>query len=137
MHGKYVKQIIFAVAVFGLLVAPFGIDVYNESSNLFIDQIAQAQEQELPNPLNVDTPEEFIGNVIAGLLGISGVLALLMFVWGGILWLTAAGNPERIERGKKTLIWAIAGLVLIFSAYALVEVVIETLTGSGLVNEGS
>lgn len=101
MHSKYIKQIILGLAVFGVLVAPFGVDVYNGNSNLVVGQVAQAQPQSLPNPLNVDTPEEFIGNVIAGLLGVSGVLALLMFVWGGMLWLTAAGNPERIEKEKR------------------------------------
>ena len=44
-------------------------------------------------------PRVFTGNVIKALLGLSGSIALLMFVWGGMQWLISVGNPERIQIG--------------------------------------
>lgn len=75
-------------------------------------------ETVLSNPLGTDDPRVLIGRIIKGILGLSGAIALLMFVYGGLVYLTAQGERERIERGKNTLIWATVGLVVIFGSYA-------------------
>ena len=82
-----------------------------------------------PNPLGeanktIDIPI-LIGRVINAILGIVGSLALVMFVYGGLIWMTAAGNQERVKKGGDILMWAAIGLVVIFSAYAMVKFVIE------------
>lgn len=89
----------------------------------------------LENPLGDEaedaSPQIIIGRVINTVLGIVGSLALLMFVYGGFTWMLAAGNNERVEKGKNILVWATLGLVVIFASYALVEFVIKGLTGPG------
>jgi hypothetical protein len=79
----------------------------------------------LQNPLNVKTPQELIGQIINSVLGIVGSLALLMFVFGGITWMTSSGNAEKVKKGRDILVWSAIGLVIIFSAYGLVRVLIE------------
>lgn len=69
-----------------------------------------------------------LGRVIKGFLSIVGSIALLMFVYGGVLWLTSAGNPEYIKKGKDILVWAVLGLGVIFSAYAITNALINALT---------
>lgn len=69
-----------------------------------------------------------IGRVIQAMLGLSGTLALLMFVWGGMQWMISGGFPEKIKKGKDTLIWATIGLVVIFTAYTLVSTLIQAIT---------
>ncbi|MBU0646450.1 pilin [Patescibacteria group bacterium] len=71
-----------------------------------------------------------IGRVIQFLLGLSGSLALLMFVWGGVQWMISGGVPDKIKKGKDTLIWATIGLVVIFTAYTLVSTLIKALANS-------
>lgn len=72
-----------------------------------------------------------IGKVIKAALGIVGSLALLMFIYGGFMWMLSGGNEKMIEKGKTTLMWAALGLVLIFTSYALVNFVITTATSKG------
>ena len=80
-----------------------------------------------PNPLKgIDTPQQLIGKVINAILGIVGSLALVMFIYGGLTWMLAAGNSQSVDKGKSILIWATIGLVVIFSSYALVNFVIFT-----------
>lgn len=86
-----------------------------------------AQAQGLYNPLGDRTVPQLIGFIISAALGISGSIALLMIVYGGFLWLTAAGNTGRIDKGKQTLLWSIFGLAVIFSANILAQFVINTL----------
>lgn len=60
------------------------------------------------------------------LLGLSGVIALLFLIWGGILYITAAGNAEQAGRAKATLTWSFVGIVLIIAAYAIVKYFAKT-----------
>lgn len=87
-----------------------------------------AQAQSLTNPLGtVDIPT-IVGRLISAILGITGALALLMFVWGGVQWLTSGGAPDKVKKGKDTLIWATVGLAVIIMAYALVSAIVGALT---------
>lgn len=86
---------------------------------------------ELINPLGTTNINTFAGNLIKAVLGLSGVAALVMFIYGGALWMTSAGSKERVEAGKKTLIWAIFGLVFIFIAYALLVTLLSILGQAG------
>ena len=83
----------------------------------------------IPNPLtgNCDTgggdstdPRVIIGQGIKTVLGIVGSVALAVFIYGGVLWLTSGGNETRIKKGKDVILWATLGLVIIFAAYAIV-----------------
>ncbi len=83
----------------------------------------------LQNPLNTADIPSLAGNIIKVILGFVGSVALLMFIWGGFKWLTAAGNPEKIKQGRSTLTWAAVGLAFIFSSYIIANFVIRALTG--------
>jgi type IV secretory pathway VirB2 component (pilin) len=74
--------------------------------------------------------QHVLGSVIKTAMGIVGSIALLMAVWGGFLWLTSMGNESRVETGKKTLIWSILGLVLIFGAYALTNYIFSAIANA-------
>jgi hypothetical protein len=65
------------------------------------------------------------------LFGIVGALALLFFVYGGVLWLTAGGNAEQIEKGKKVLTGAVIGLIIVFGAWLIVQFVMTALGVKG------
>lgn len=83
------------------------------------------------NPLgNVSTVPQLVNQAVKTILGVVGALALFMFVYGGILWMTSAGNTNRIERGKDTLIWATIGLFVIFTSYAILNFILSALGGS-------
>jgi hypothetical protein len=81
----------------------------------------------LTNPIAATNVPQLIGSIIKEVLGIVGALALLMFVYGGFLWLTSGGSPDRIKKGKDILVWAVIGLVVIFASYTLVDFVIKAL----------
>jgi hypothetical protein len=82
----------------------------------------------LPCPLGSKAdcqPTAVIGNVINIVLGLVGSLALIMFVYGGLIWITSAGNKERITTGRNTLVWAALGLVVIFSSYTVINFILR------------
>ncbi|MCK4539920.1 hypothetical protein KAU09_02070 [Candidatus Parcubacteria bacterium] len=91
-------------------------------------------EVKLNNPLTggptATTPNQLIGQIINGVLGIVGSLALVMFIYGGFTWMLAAGSNEKVQKGKDILIWATLGLVVIFSAFAIVDFILRGITNT-------
>ncbi|HBR81130.1 MAG: hypothetical protein UX09_C0006G0005 [Candidatus Uhrbacteria bacterium GW2011_GWE2_45_35] len=83
----------------------------------------------LTNPLGTTDIRVFIGNLIKALLGLSGAIALLMFVWGGAQWIISGGEKDKIEKGKKTVIWAALGLIFVFLSYTLLYNLLNILGG--------
>jgi hypothetical protein len=59
--------------------------------------------------------------VLSFLLGIAGVLSLIMLVIGAIMYLTSAGDEERIDSGKKIFKYSLIGIVIIMSALVIVR----------------
>ncbi|QQR60452.1 hypothetical protein IPH19_03495 [Candidatus Uhrbacteria bacterium] len=84
----------------------------------------------LYNPLDAEVGvAEFISRGLRGVIGFVGALALLMFVYGGVMWMTA-GDSKRIDTAKEILKNSTIGLVLIFFSYSIVSVVFSLLGSS-------
>ncbi len=66
------------------------------------------------------------GYIKLALIGI-GVLAVIVLIYGGIKYITSAGNKNNITSAKTVIMYGIAGLVLAISAYAIVEFVVGRL----------
>ena len=83
------------------------------------------EDTHLTNPLSgVSSPQVLIGRIINSVLGVVGSLALLMFVYGGITWMTSSGSSDKVKKGRDILVWSIIGLAVIFMSYAIVKFVI-------------
>lgn len=56
--------------------------------------------------------------------GGAAVIATLFLIYGGILYATAAGDSEKIDKAKRTLFWAVFGLIVSLLALYLAQFVI-------------
>lgn len=79
----------------------------------------------LENPLSTTSIPALVGQVITIFTGIAGSIALLMFIYGGVLWIFSGGNDEKVTKGKDVMKWAVIGLAVMFGAYALVKLVFQ------------
>lgn len=71
----------------------------------------------------------FIGRLIQVFFGILGVVAVIIIMYAGFIWMTASGDPNKVATAKKILTNAIIGLIIIFMAFAIVTFVIGRLQG--------
>ena len=67
------------------------------------------------------TLSQIATNVLNFLLSIVGILAIIMLVVGGIMYLTAAGDEDRIDSGKKIVKYSIIGIVVALAALVIVS----------------
>ncbi len=74
---------------------------------------------------NTGTIFELITKVLKIMLTLAGALAVVWLVIGGYQYITAGGNDEQAEKGRKTLLNATIGVVVVIMAYALINVVVN------------
>lgn len=78
-----------------------------------------------------DSVVTVIGKIIRLLLFVSGAIAVLFLIIGGFWYLTSAGNQEWADKGRKTIINAIIGLVIIILSYVIVNSIVNLVNCRG------
>ena len=62
---------------------------------------------------------------------IFGLIAVVSIVLAGILFLTAQGQPDKLQAAKAAFIWGVAGIVVGIIAYSIIAIISGVLTGGG------
>lgn len=76
------------------------------------------------------TPEAYISRIITIILSILGVIFLGLTIYGGIVWMTAQGNEEKVTKAKELITEAVIGLIIVIAAYAIAYFVLKLTSGS-------
>ena len=73
--------------------------------------------------------------VVTSILGIAarlvGIAVFIMLIVGGFQYLTAMGDPKKVEGAMKTITGAIVGIALIIGGWLLI-IILEQVTGVDL-----
>ena len=70
----------------------------------------------------------FIGAIIDYTIPIVGGIFLLAIIYGGVLWMTAGGNEDKVKKGQKYIINSTIGLIIVLLANLLVAFVLNIFT---------
>ena len=76
------------------------------------------------------TLSEIAVKVLDFLLGIAGVLSIIMTVIGGIMYLTSAGDEERIEKGKDIIKFSVLGVIIVLASLVIVRQIAQFFVSS-------
>lgn len=68
------------------------------------------------------TIEGTFNAVIDIIILVASALAVIYLIYSGILYITAAGNPDAAKKGQQGVINAIIGIVIIAAAYFIIKV---------------
>lgn len=122
LQNKLVKKLfVLLLLVGGLLfarlifAADFGIDTVNNGLN---------------GSLNTGDPRVIAARIINLLLGFLGLVALVLIIYAGYLWMTSAGNEEKVTQAKQILKNGVIGLLIILSSWAIVTFLISQFYGA-------
>ena len=61
-----------------------------------------------------------------------GLVATIMVIYGGVMYVTAAGNDDQVGKAKNVILYAIVGIVVILLSFALINTIIG---GAGTADE--
>ncbi len=100
------------------------------------DEVTDVQKKyNLEDPMGGATVPQIVSRIIQQVLPVVGALFLIMFIYGGVLWMTAGGSGDKVKKATQTMINAAIGMAIVVLAYSIVNEVIVQLgsimTGSG------
>lgn len=76
----------------------------------------------LENPSKLSSLDELFSKYLPQAIGLIGGMAfMIVLLIGGFQYITSSGNEEQAERGKKTIMWAVIGIIVIAIAAAAVN----------------
>lgn len=73
--------------------------------------------------------QSFVTRIISAVLGLVGVIFMVLIIYAGFLWMTAAGNEERIKKAKSIFVNAVIGLVVTFMSYYITQTIYSFYSG--------
>ena len=94
-----------------------------------------AKMVKLESPIKAKNLRDLLLSLVDFAIFIGSIVAVFTFIWVGFKLIMAQGNPGEIDKAKEWFTAAIIGTAILISSKVIVEVVRNTLTSSGLVNE--
>lgn len=116
----------------GLLVVPTValavVPAASAEGNLTLNSGVDSAQGEGVGQVSTD-PESLVKKFVNIFLFAVGALSVIMLIWGGIRYTTSAGDSNKVQAAKNTVLYAIVGLVVAILAYAIVNMVIDKFKG--------
>lgn len=94
------------------------------SSKAVLAQVNFNFNNSVPNSVKGPTTAELVTNIVNTLSFIAGVASVIAIIVGGILYITSAGDEGRVRTAKNTLLYAIVGVIIALSAFAIANFVV-------------
>lgn len=98
---------------------------------------AQAYVPEVPTPYTLEQPfggrasvvtvGEYIQLVYSYAAGIIGIIAVVLIMAGGLMWIAAAGNEQTISTAKEIIVSALTAVIIIVLSFAILRIINPTL----------
>jgi hypothetical protein len=94
------------------------------------DQILKLLVPATDCPTGGCTLPNLVTLAITWIFWVAGIMAFIYLVYSGILYLTAAGNPDAAKKGQQGIINAIIGVIVIILAYVILRSLSVTVSTS-------
>lgn len=117
--GKRVIATAAAAAVAGLIAVPhaFALEVG-------INKVGETIQ------LGTQDIRTTVARIINVAMGLLGIVAVVIILAGGFMWMTAGGNEDKVGEAKKLIFAGIIGLAIILSAFAIANFVVTSLVNA-------
>lgn len=128
-----IKQLgtVLYVATLILLPASFALAEETVTKDGFgFNSVANVASNAGYSPSNDLTLDQRISSLVATFLSLLGVIFMVLMIYGGYNWMTAAGDEAKIDKAKDTIRAAIIGLIIVIAAYGISVFVISRIWGA-------
>ncbi|MDP2656725.1 MAG: hypothetical protein Q8P11_04135 [bacterium] len=130
-HNR-VTSVLLSVVIAGVLVllpTHFGA-VYAEDSLSVGDTIKQnlinssvgLRSTTLGTQDNIGS---VVGLAVSAILALMGLVFLILILYGGILWMTSEGEPDKVKKARGLIFHAVIGLIIVLGAFAITAFVLR------------
>ena len=129
------KKILMAIVCFtAVCLLAFPQVVFADANNANGDKICEGYSND-PNFQyicgggNEGDAVSVVKNVLGAVCGITAILATIVIIIGGVMYMTSRGSEEKVKRAKDAILYAVIGLIVSIAAYAIVNFVLNNVKG--------
>lgn len=65
----------------------------------------------------------FVGNIVIAGMILAGLVTFLMLIWGGVQYITSAGDKVQAESARNKMTNALIGLVIVIGSYGIIKLI--------------
>lgn len=128
MKNKFIK-IISLIAILSCSFLFFSSIVFASNSTKCSDKVCSSSTYPdsvkaacgCPATTTKDKFSVVIQNILSAVIAISGLVAVVFIIIGGINYMTSAGDPGKVKKAKDTILYALIGLIICALAFAIVN----------------
>lgn len=73
---------------------------------------------------------EIVGNLIGAMLALTGIIFLVIMVYAGLLYMTAAGEEGKVKKAKSMISTSVIGIVIVVTSYAITSYIVNILASA-------
>ncbi len=118
MFKKNVIAILFLFVLFFVLNVSLKVALAEDNS-YGLDSTAKEISAFSGQSISDNFIQTKAGQIIGTLLSFVGVIFLILIIYSGLMWMTAQGNSQQVDKAKDLLVNAVSGIIIVFAAYAL------------------
>ena len=112
---KFVTALIISVLAVTLGMSPVMANSFDNSGICGLDG-ADCSSEEVTGGVK---------SIITTAIGLIGLVAVGMIIYGGFLFVTSAGDAGKIQAAKNTILYSVIGLIIAILAFAIVTFVMD------------
>lgn len=127
MKSHLIKSIVACLAAFAFAFMPLTVFADQCSPQVCSGNYPEAVKAGCgcSNVSNSDKLPSVIQNILNGIIGVAGVIAVIYVIIGGINYMTSGGDTGKLEKAKKTILYACIGLAVCALSFAIVNFAIK------------
>lgn len=76
------------------------------------------------------TAPQIVGGIVNAVISVLGTVAVFLIMYAAGLWITAAGNEDKVSQAKTIIKQATVGLIILGLAYAITAFIVSTVSGA-------
>jgi hypothetical protein len=126
------KRLIFFILLLSVLctgMVQFASAQATNNQSEIQRQLGAAAGSQGANMGQPSDPRYIAAIIIRTALGLLGTIFLVLCIYGGFLWMTAAGSEEKVSKAKKLLFDGVIGIAIILAAYSITWMVFRLALG--------
>jgi len=107
---------------------PMRVDADFSDSNRFLQDVAEEGGAGFATPTEGENDLYYtVGRIINVALSLLGAILVILILYGGFKWMTAGGDPSKVEKAVAVLRNAVIGIVIVLAAFAISSFVLNGL----------
>ncbi|OGY43660.1 MAG: hypothetical protein A3B89_04460 [Candidatus Buchananbacteria bacterium RIFCSPHIGHO2_02_FULL_40_13] len=123
--GKKTAKTLLSLLVLGLVFSAVLVSPQLASANVITDGLTDFIGGASDLPSGTTDLKTAIGKIVQIFLGFLGVLAVVLIIYAGFLWMTAGGDSSKVDKAKGYIKNAIIGIIIILAAYIITSFVLD------------